>query len=256
MWNQWQRLAASAPARYKRYGEIDRTRLSDDEAGDVALEALARVAWNTALAEALTPVLQAVEVSLRNWMDRAIVTHLQKLQHAHSDDWLRHKPYFMVPADAELAKEAADKLEKQVNDGNRTTFSHDDMVATTSFALWCNMLRSNNVWSALSSYKQGRLTKGYPDRHALHKAVDDIRNLRNRAYHLEPIFAQANIADIHTSALSLLQILDPRFAQIVSCIDRFPGVYAGGTGWHDYRDKLVHQYDLGALADPKSITGE
>jgi len=69
VWNQWTRLAESAPARFRRYGELDRTKLTDDTAGDAALVALATVAWNTALAESLTPVLQA------GWLGKQRRTH-------------------------------------------------------------------------------------------------------------------------------------------------------------------------------------
>lgn len=72
VWNQWTRLAESATGRFKRYGELDWTKLTDDTAGDAALVAPATVAWNTAPAESLTPVLQAVEINLRNCADRAI----------------------------------------------------------------------------------------------------------------------------------------------------------------------------------------
>ena len=247
VWQQWQRLAESAPARYKRYGETDRTQLDYASAGEAALVALAKVAWNTALAEALTPVLQAVEISLRNWMDHAIINYLHQLKQPYPDDWLRHAPYWLHPNDRDLAQQAETKLQEQVDQGKRTGFNHNDMVATSSFALWSNMVRNNSVWSALSMHKQGLLIKGYADRHALHKALDDIRNLRNRSYHLEPIFAQTNLPGIYGSALGLLQILDPRLHQIISCIDRFALVYDGGNGWQAYRDKLYEHYGLGDL---------
>jgi len=250
VWNQWTRLAESAPARFKRYGDLDRTKLTDDTAGDVALVALATVAWNTALAESLTPVLQAVEISLRNWLDRAVVAYKRQLKQPNADTWLLHPPHWVHPKDRELIDAARTKLEDHVRQGKRVRFSHDDMVATTSFALWSNMVRSNTVWSALAMYKQGQITKSFSDRHALHKLLDDVRNLRNRAYHLEPIFVQPDIADIHDQALKLLQILDPRLGEIVRCIDRFPSVFNSGTGWQAYRDLLFDHYGLGALGEP------
>lgn len=61
--------------------------------GQSDLDVIATYLWNTALAESLHPALQAVEVSLRNTIDRTInERHRQRVSAEHS--WLLEPAYF------------------------------------------------------------------------------------------------------------------------------------------------------------------
>lgn len=244
VWYEWERLYSSAPARFSKYGETDKAKIEGGRFGDVALDSLAMVAWNTALAESLPPTLQAVEIGLRNWLDRAAA------EYSGNPQWLTAPPAWMHPADVELIVRASQGLEEQVEKGCRTSVGHDDLLATSSFSLWSNMTRNNSVWSALSRYRQGELITG-TDRKGLHKVFDDIRNLRDRAYHLEPVYRQADLEAVYLSARKYLQILNPRLARLMVSIDRFEAVYEKGAGWQNYRERLYSHYRLHELGYAK-----
>lgn len=240
-WFEWSKLASSAPARFRRYGELNRDGLTDSQAGSAALEGLAKVAWNTVLAESLTPSLQAFEISLRNYMDSAISSF------TGDSEWLVVQPSWMHGKDLELVARTIEKLESQIETGTRQSFVHHDVVASVSFSLWTNMVRNDSVWSALSQFQGGKLTRD-SNKKALHKTLDDVRNLRNRAYHLEPICFQGNLNQVYSYAKSMLAVLDPRLSRLTDCIDRFPNVYADGLGWEAVRTKLFVHYGLHLLA--------
>ena len=220
----------------------DRSLIRPQDVGEAALTALANVAWNAALAEALTPTLHAVELSLRNWMDRAISTQLASQGFAHPNNWLQFDHSWMHLDDQELIDRARKKTSGRAGSG------HNDLVATTSFALWTNMIDNSVVWGAMTSYQAGKLTKDY-DRKTLHKQFDDIRNLRNRAYHLEPIFCQKDLSDVYGLSLLLLQRLSLRWLELTGMLDRFPDVFDHGNGWEAFKVSLFDYYQLAKIPD-------
>lgn len=185
-------------------------------------------------------------------MDSAIRKYQAMCRDPHAEQWLIHLPAWIHPNDEELVLVTRNKLQEQLEKGNRATYGHDDIVATTSFSLWSNMIRNNSVWAALSNYRNGSLIFGH-DQKSLHKAFDDIRNLRNRAYHLEPIFTRHDLNDVYTSAVHFLSILEPRLSLLMKCVDRFPSVYDSGNGWLGYRELLFEHYGLSELDEAPAI---
>jgi|GEM_PF-4968360 len=250
IWYYWSKLCETAPARFAKYGSSDRSELDDSKAGNLALEGLAKIAWNTALAEALTPVLQATEIALRNWMDKAIAEHLAG-SHPNPVNWLMNPPAWVHRGDRDLIEDSVAVLEREIERGGRAVYGHNDIVATTSLSLWTGMIQNNEVWSALSSFRSGNLTKG-SDRKTLHKVFDEMRNIRNRAYHLEPIFCEKDIWTIYSNAKQYLSILEPRLALLTAYLDRFPLIYDSGGGWKAISQDLYAHYGLDELEESES----
>ena len=192
-------------------------------------------------------MLQSVEIGLRNWLDKAIAQHLANT-HPNPTRWLMDPPIWMHSNELDVMENAKDKLAEQVRKGTRNAYGHNDMVATASFSLWSNMIQNNQVWVALTYYKQGTLTRDIK-RKELHKIFDDIRNLRNRAYHLEPIFCQADLLEVYRNAVKYLNILDPRLANLMKSLDRFESIFEGGDGWKTLRAELYRHYSLDQLEE-------
>ncbi len=205
-------------------------------ASESDLELLARYAWNTALAAALYPSLQGIEVALRNSLHAAITRH-------HGDDWFDMPSLLVEPWAQGKVLEAKQKLQRQ-----RKPIEAGRVVAELDFGFWTSLL---NV-----AYEQGpnrprsqiplwpRLVptafphSGSPvrGRHSLSARFNAIRDLRNRASHHEPIWRgrrlqdgrRIDLATQHAEVLDALRWISPEMRETISLHDPFPAVYQQG----------------------------
>jgi hypothetical protein len=103
-----------------------------------------------------------------------------------------------VLTEAYQRKCVADAQATLRRDGKATT--HSQMVAELNFGFWSSVFgpSSNHLWRPLRGIFQ---TQGLK-RAAVAKRLRDLRRLRNRIAHYEPILAQP-IATLHQDTLSL-----------------------------------------------------
>lgn len=185
---------------------------------------VARYLWNLALAEALHPSLHIMEVAFRNALDRSVANHLG------DPNWLVNNASdspasTLLPERSREAVTAAHenlaKAKKPIEQGR--------MVAELSFGFWTSLLNrgyERRLWPA----QLGNTFPGHPaanrTRSTFSKRFNEIRNLRNRVSHHEPIWYRATLASDHAAIVEACRWIEPGTEPLLAEVDRFEAVLA------------------------------
>ena len=203
----WKQFAKPAPKRFQRYivkGDRDK------------LDAMARYLWNIKLCESLTPVLCSAEIMLKNTIHRAMAQE-HKLPTWY-DNGLR-----LQASEIELLKRTYRDTQA------KNKHAPDDIVAELSLKFWVNLLRaqySRDVWAHLLPLMPHKPTN--IQRNDVEAIFNKMREVRNRAYHHEPIWHLAHLVQVHDDALRAIGWFSSRHFRQTKLIDTFPQVHAEG----------------------------
>lgn len=187
-----------------------------------------RYKWNIALSEALYPTLALLEVALRNCMDAALIN-------LYGNEWLDEscKCWSRTPSmikkglpnpEQNTIARAREKLKKKKKNWHRS-----QLVAELSFGFWVNLFKSDYhilVWHQKQKPMKDvfRQDPKISPKQA-YRTLDQIRTLRNRIAHHEPIWNKASLYEDYQSILSLLSALDGSLKDMAGKLDRFPEVW-------------------------------
>lgn len=163
---------------------------------------------NTSLSEALYGVLQGLEITLRNSIHNVLRSDLRR------DDWFDDFPFEPWEMDSiQKAKRAASKNSAAPKSGK--------VIAELSFGFWTGVtskIYEKNLWVP-------HLYKAFPsypvNRQVLCGRLKDIRNLRNRIAHHEPILGN-HLEEEYENILEIIRWIDPTTADWVAGTNCFP----------------------------------
>jgi len=162
----WTLQALLSPARMAPYGNA---------AGGLWEDALALYDWNTSLSAALFQSLHYLEVGLRNALDHAASEHL-------GGDWLNSKEL--------LSPRSRQAVALARGHAGGPDASHGKVIAELPFGFWWSLLAdeyNRRLWQpALRHAFDGPVR-----RRTLRAELDEMRRLRNRIAHHEPIHTRA-----------------------------------------------------------------
>ena len=143
--------------------------------------------WNMYVAGLFMPLLNLVEVILRNRIALALTT-------IHGTHWAWNTGFHrMVPTHSFNPKQEIQNLSHKYHKTKAT----GKLIADCKFVFWQHLLTSRYqkpIWNK-------HLTTSFPylattqNRATLEKQIDQIRELRNRIAHHEPIFQRDLLAD-------------------------------------------------------------
>jgi hypothetical protein len=181
---------------------------------------LTRCTWNIVLSEALYPALHSLEIGLRNTLHNAI-----------SGYW--GDPLWFVAPIPGLAPEEVDKVEvaKQELQKARKPLEAGRMVAELAFGFWTGLLNARYesiLWPRLLRTAFPGMPNSIRTRKRLSTRLNDVRRLRNRVFHHEPIWYSRRLAQQHAELLETIHWINPEIHTTVLLIDRFPEVYQNG----------------------------
>ena len=165
---------------------------------------------NAALGAAFYGPLQALEVTLRNGVHRAMTS-------AHGNFWFDSRLLRRSQA------EAVSKVKKEL-DWNRGPQLPGRVVAELSLGFWVALF-ARRYESDLWRPTLHRCFTPTPARSKLHRQLDELRRLRNRIAHHEPILHRSLQAD-HGAILRALRMLSPDMEAWVSHHSRVLDVLA------------------------------
>lgn len=202
----WDDISAIAPDRFKTYClERDTSKL----------DALARHAWNTALCESLQPSLHAAELTLRNEIHRS-------LSDEYEPDWM-NRDTLLLNEEYQRVQEARDKIRDA-----RKPVTPDRVVSRLGFGFWVALLNSPYEDSVVHPVL-ARSFKGLPShlryRSHLRGRYGEIHELRNRAFHLEPIWKRPNLVQESRNIWEAVSWAHPRYQHIARLSCRFEETY-------------------------------
>lgn len=214
--------------------------------GEGDLDALARCLWDMSLAESLHPVVNGLEVGLRNALLAAGQSCFGEVPTRDVPCWLDADPPILLPGEARKVEEAKRRLRAMGK-----PLAPGAVVAELSFGFWTALFdvryeSSQVLWPRL--FRHG-IFAGAPrrmrSRNALSPLLNRVRNLRNRAFHHEPVWHWRDLAQQHAMALKLLGWINPGMRHVVEVVDRFPDVHAAGPE--------VLRRQLGSIALPLGV---
>jgi hypothetical protein len=173
-------------------------------------------AWNVEAAAALYPILQVNEIALRNAINRALESQFGT-QWPYSQGFLRNLPR----VDRQTFENGRTKLERNLGVSQVST---GDVVAAQTYWFWVMLLTSRferRIWNQ-------EFARSFPcappavDRGIVHDRADELRRLRNRIAHHEPLLDH-DLVGAYRRASSMVRWISPvnaRWADVRWPLDR------------------------------------
>jgi hypothetical protein len=182
--------------------------------------ALGRYAWNVELSEALYPCLHALEIVLRNALDRAICEQRKDSEWLLSADWL---------GDLELRS----ITNAQMNLMSRGMLpTHGSLMAELRFGFWTALFDrryEQMLWPTLLAEVFPGIPRRIRTRHTISVRLTNVRRLRNRVFHHEPIWYWDSLRGDHSEIEETIGWLSPLAHELVLSIDRFQNIFDRGV---------------------------
>jgi len=181
--------------------------------------AVADYARNLRLAESMMPMLNVLEVGLRNAL-HARLTHLYQ-----RDDWWVE--WSGRPEFARVLRsldEAKSKLK-----GRRERVIPDKVLAELTFGFWCTLFNASfqgELWKELRLAFPA-CPREERRRRTICGALNQVRGLRNRVFHHEPLlWLTPSLTEQHGRGVMIIGWIDPALAIWLARHDRFPNVWS------------------------------
>lgn len=189
-------------------------RQAPDEPDDMIM---ARYLWNVQLCEALYPSLNFIEIVLRNQVEAAISRHF-------GEGWLSEESSLLAaPEQSEIAK-AKSKLKMP-------TRGH--LVAELSFGFWTGLFKKHyrtRLWHQCIKDAFPYLNRKNRNPAYTYEKLNQVRRLRNRVFHHEPIWKHPHLGQQHQLIIEALSWVSPDLPNVLSRVDRFPDVLLNPAG--------------------------
>lgn len=157
-------------------------------------DALKLYLWNSEISSAFYPALQGLEIALRNAM------HILLSSHFSGEDW--YDRVSLDRKDQDRVQEAKGRV-YQIHG----VINPPHVIAELSFGFWVSLMSrkyqplwQQALWQFIPIRRLARV--------ATHAIFDDIKNLRNRIFHYEPIF-NYDLADQYEKILDALDRINP-----------------------------------------------
>jgi hypothetical protein len=183
--------------------------------------AVARYLFNSSLCEALYPTLHCLEVTLRNRLDAAICKRF-------GNRWLNNEN-LLNGQELRRIREAREKLELR----GKVDPTHADIVSELNLGFWVALFtkpyeRPGKLWPLLSTDVMSGAPRSVRTRAVFYERLDQVRNLRNRAFHYEPLWYWGDLDDHHARACEFLGWMSPEVASMAATVDRFAEIKGRG----------------------------
>jgi hypothetical protein len=174
--------------------------------------ALRLYTYNTQLCAALSGPLHMLEITLRNTADRRMAA-------THGPGWLTGGAAGLTPYQVDAIDKAGQTITRQ---GKQV--AHDPLVAELNFGFWASLFShaSHHQWQNLRSVF---VTQGL-QRRTIAQHLTDLRNLRNRMAHHEPIVALP-LAARYQTILQLTGWMEPEAETWINRHSTWLAAYAG-----------------------------
>jgi hypothetical protein len=171
-------------------------------------------AWNIQVSAAFQAPIGCLEIAYRNALDQQLAALFRR------DDWWLAPQILLHRTAQRMVDEATQEIQRR---GESPTPGRT--VAELSFGFWVSLLGSGTDYETrLWRPALRHAFPGYRGRRApLHRQLDDVRRLRNRIAHHEPIHRRDLAAD-HEGIYRLLAYIPPEYADWVRLHDRVPDV--------------------------------
>lgn len=187
------------------------------------LEMAVNYFWNIELSEALYPSLAALEVTLRSGIHEALTSR------EGTDMWFRG---LLEPGQLKMYATAYLALLNRLKGRHPTS---GQIVAELTFGFWTTLLSQpyhQNLWvqqrAALIRAVFPHLPPVPNNRHFIHLRYNNLRILRNRVMHHEPIWSRHNLLQEWQHTIEAIGWISPVTRESVLLIDHFDDTFLNG----------------------------
>ena len=203
-------------------GALASDRLAAYRRGDTDKDVLTRYLWNTALSESLYPVLQYLEIGLRNNLHNAIST-------VYGSTWYDRQPSILEHDQQRMVGDAKQKLQR-----SHKPLTTGRIVAELTFGFWTSLfnrryeVRPNGtpvLWPMLLAPVFPHVPRFLRTRHEMSRRLTDIRVLRNRVFHHEPIWHDPTLHNKYNEIVAMIRWINGDLFDMALLLDRFPTVW-------------------------------
>lgn len=202
---------------------------------------LGRHLRNLALSEALYPVLQTLELALRNSVDETMNRAFP--ESVHGSSWLSAASVVLAPRD----RAEVERVESWLCSKRKEPTQHR-IVAGLSLGFWTGLFTRKYEISDTSSYAPRpavqtalwprllsdvfpHLTRRFRTREHVHGILAPVAELRNSVFHHRPIWNETLNA-LHVSATEAIGWISPELKRLTIEVDRFPAVHQRGESYY------------------------
>jgi hypothetical protein len=208
-------------------------------------DGVARYLWNMALANALQPVLHALEITFRNHIARAAAKLTKKRDYkvVSIPSWLHANPTMLLEHEAEKIKRAKRELGP-----SPTSQTEGHLIAKLDFGFWVALCRDAysdvrgegpRLWPRALDLAFSKRPKSVTTRAEIFHRFDHIRKYRNRVAHHEPIWDRTYL-DEHEYILESLGWMHPKLADAIREISPAgPTLQAGPAAYRPHAETLL-----------------
>lgn len=207
-WNDLERHFS--PARLGRYRTA--------QSGDIE-KAASDYTHNLLLAEAMMPMLNVLEISLRNSINARLSAFYGRAD--WWGEWVGNPDF--------------SRLNKQINNakdglkGRREQQTPDKVLAELTFGFWSSLFNSRHqhvLWQCLR-LAFAHCPKVIRKRQNISAALNQVRKLRNRVFHHEPLlWLTPSLIEQHATGATIINWIDPNLGLWLVNHDRLPGVWS------------------------------
>ncbi|HEX8907107.1 MAG TPA: hypothetical protein VF771_19810 [Longimicrobiaceae bacterium] len=196
--------------------------------GDDDVGAVCTYLWSMSLCEALYPSLHGLEVALRNTLFNAGELRYSGVAWRDVPCWLDADPPILAPEEHGRVQEAKARLRSRGK-----PLEAPRLVAELTFGFWTALLdvryeHRQVLWPHLLSSAFPGVPASMRKRKAISAKLNQVRFLRNRAFHHEPIWHWRDLKEQHAAIREVTRWISPALESTVAVADRFPAVYAAG----------------------------
>ncbi|MEN3465100.1 Abi family protein [Klebsiella pneumoniae] len=227
--------------------------------------------WTQHAASSIYPLLQNLEITLRNSIDREATRRfgqkwwdnpgLQCRNRIQNTTFYSKITQAIDKLNSDWVQEQ--RLKRVVNPGNPPVWSHDQIIAATDFSAWHFILKDEfaaprgrnpgNHQHFLWPQSFGRCFKNYATfsrssgdaRQKLQNRLIELRKYRNRLFHHQPIWVKApNVTDAAT-AIDTIRVKIKRIEQAINAIDPDVENIMAITGLFSHALRICSLQELG-----------
>jgi len=183
------------------------------------IELFSHYIWNMVLSESLYSGLHILEITLRNTI------HSSATKHFKGDDWLLRKD--IISGNYEIKE--LEKAQKKIERGKKEV-SPGRIIAELRFGFWTSLFNARYeqiLWRHIIKRAFPYMPNRIRTRKMLSKRLNEIRDLRNRVFHHEPIWYW-NLRQKHNEILDTISWAEPAMREFVMANNNFLQTYEYG----------------------------
>jgi hypothetical protein len=183
---------------------------------------LGRYRWNNALGMSLLPGLGLLEVALRNNLHRVLTGHFRTAA------WYELAPSALAPREQEAVA--------TVRRAQRQPAEPGGLVDELGFSFWTALLGTDyeqRLWPRLLAPVFPHMPRHERTRAKVARRFHDLRRLRNRISHHQPIHQMNKLAQLDDELHEALGWLSPALLWMLPVGEDFREVHARGSGAYE-----------------------